>query len=84
MGTFMNVVAPQGGNAFKGSANFALQPLSWNSDNSMGGRVSGGVPKPEGVSQLDLSLGGPIVQNKAWFFSRFAGPTTSTASAGPH
>ena len=71
MGTFMNVIAPQGGNAFKGSANFSLQPLAWNSDNSNGGRVSGGVPKPVGVRQLDLSLGGPIVQNKTWFFSSF-------------
>ena len=71
MGTFMNVIAPQGGNAFKGSADFTLQPLSWNSDNSNGGRVSGGVPKPVGVRQLDLSLGGPIVQNKAWFFGTF-------------
>ncbi len=71
MGTFMNVVAPQGGNAFKGSANFAFQPVAWNSDNSNGGRVSGGVPKPVGVSQVDLSLGGPIAQNKTWFFSSF-------------
>jgi hypothetical protein len=71
MGTFMNVIAPQGGNAFKGSADFWFQPLSWNSDNSNGGRVSGGVPKPVGVRQTDLSLGGPVVQNKTWFFSSF-------------
>jgi hypothetical protein len=71
MGIYMNIIAPQGGNAFKGSANFTLQPLSWNSDNSMNSRVSGGVPKPEGVRQLDLALGGPIVQNQAWFFSDY-------------
>ena len=71
LGIYMNVLAPQGGNAFKGSAGFALQPLEWNSDNSSGGRVSGGLPKPERVRHVDLSLGGPIVQNKSWFFSSF-------------
>ncbi len=65
LGIYMNIIAPQGGNAFKGGASFAFQPLAWNSDNSMNSRVSGGVPKPEAVRQLDLSLGGPIVQDKA-------------------
>ena len=71
LGIYMNIIAPQGGNAFKGGASFAFQPLAWNSDNSMNSRVSGGVPKPEAVRQLDLSLGGPIVQDKLWFFSSY-------------
>jgi carboxypeptidase family protein len=71
IGVYMNVVAPQGGNVFKGSAGVALQPVAWNSDNSAGGRVSGGISKPEGVRQMDLSFGGPIAQSKAWFFSTF-------------
>jgi len=71
IGVYMNVVAPQGGNAYKGSAGITLQPLAWNSDNSAGGRVSGGVSKPEGVRQLDVSVGGPVAQNKAWFFGTF-------------
>ncbi len=70
-GVYMNVLSPQGGNSFKGSAGLTLQPLAWNSDNSAGGRVSGGLSKPEGVRHLDLSLGGPIVKNKAWFFNTF-------------
>src|SRR5438034_809939 len=71
IGVYMNVVAPQGGNDFKGSAGVTLQPLAWNSDNSAGGRVSGGISKPEGVRQMDLSFGGPIAQSKAWLFSTF-------------
>ncbi|MCX6550303.1 MAG: carboxypeptidase regulatory-like domain-containing protein [Acidobacteria bacterium] len=71
MGLYLNVVAPQGGNAFKGAAGFTLQPMAWNANNSSGGRVPGGLPKPEGVRQVDLSLGGPIVKDKAWFFSTF-------------
>ena len=71
LGIYMNIIAPQGGNAFKGGASFAFQPLAWNSDNSLNSRVKGGVPKPEGVRQLDLSLGGPILQNKAWFFTSY-------------
>jgi hypothetical protein len=70
-GLYLNVVAPQGGNNLKGSAGFTLQPLAWNSDNSSGGRVSGGLPKPEGVQQVDLSLGGPVKRDKVWFFSSF-------------
>jgi hypothetical protein len=70
-GVYMNVISPQGGNELKGSAGITLQPLAWNSDNSRGGRVSGGLSKPEGVRQMDLSLGGPIARNKAWFFSTF-------------
>ncbi len=70
-GIYMNIVSPRGGNAFKGSAGFTLQPLEWNADNSSGGRVSGGVPKPEEVRHIDLSLGGPVVAEKAWFFGSF-------------
>ena len=71
VGMYMNVIAPQGGNTFRGSAMYTTQPLAWNSDNSGGGRVSGGLSKPEGVEQADLSLGGPIVQNKVWFFGTY-------------
>jgi hypothetical protein len=67
-GIFLNVVAPQGGNQVRGSAVYTFQPLRWNSDNT---GDSGGLPKPEGVSQLDLSLGGSIVTDKVWYFGSF-------------
>ncbi len=70
-GIYMNVIAPQGGNTFKGSVGSTLQLLAWNSDNSQGGKEPGGMSKPEGVIHLDTSLGGPIVHNKIWFFSSF-------------
>jgi Carboxypeptidase regulatory-like domain len=70
-GIYMNIVSPRGGKDYRGSAAFDIQPLSWNADNSSGGRVSGGVPKPEEVRHVDLSFGGPLVQNRAWFFSTF-------------
>src|SRR5215207_3010192 len=30
LGIYMNIIAPQGGNTFKGGASFAFQPLAWN------------------------------------------------------
>jgi hypothetical protein len=43
-GVVMNVVTPNGGNAFKGSAAYSFQPLDWNGDNTKGGVAPGGVP----------------------------------------
>ena len=71
IGVYQNVIAPQGGNAIQGSAGVTLQPLAWNSDNASGGRVAGGNAKPEGVQMFDFSFGGPIRQEKIWFFSTY-------------
>jgi hypothetical protein len=70
-GVVMNIVTPRGGNRFKGSADYSYQPLSWNSDNTRGGRTPGGLPTAQAVKQGDLSLGGPVVKDKVWFFSAY-------------
>src|SRR5207247_9837019 len=43
-GVVMNVITPSGGNAFKGSATYDYQPRKWNSDNTIGGKNTGGIP----------------------------------------
>jgi hypothetical protein len=70
-GVVMNVVTPSGGNTFKGSAAYSFQPLDWNSDNTRGGVAPGGLPTYQEVNQWDVSLGGPILKDKVWFFGSY-------------
>jgi hypothetical protein len=70
-GLVINVVTKSGGNAFSGSAGFNYQPEGWNGDNSPTGEGLAGTPSVSVVKQLDVSVGGPIVQDKAWFFGSF-------------
>jgi hypothetical protein len=67
-GIVMNIIAPRGGNIFKGSAAYSYQALSWNGDNASS---LGGVPTFQGIKQADVSLGGPIAADKAWFFGSY-------------
>jgi hypothetical protein len=64
-GLVINLVTKSGGNNFSGSAAYTLQPFSWNGDNT--GEV-GGLPTTSKVNQLDFTFGGPIRQDKVWFF----------------
>lgn len=70
-GLVINVVTKSGGNSFSGSAGFNYQNDGWNSDNSPSGEGFAGTPSISSVKQLDVSVGGPIVQDKAWFFGSF-------------
>jgi hypothetical protein len=70
-GVVMNVVTPSGGNTLKGSASYSVQPLSWNGDNTKGGVAPGGLPTYQAVNQSDVSVGGPIVRGKMWFFGSY-------------
>ena len=70
-GVVMNVTTPQGGNQLSGAATYTYQPLDWNADNTDKGRNPGGFPTTNGTKQWDLTLGGPIVRDKVWFFSTY-------------
>jgi hypothetical protein len=70
-GVIMNIMAPRGGNVFKGAFTDNLQLESWNSDNTIGGNNPGGIPTVQSVKQFDTSLGGPIVKDRTWFFGSF-------------
>jgi hypothetical protein len=63
-GLVINMVAKSGGNQFHGSAGHTYQPFAWNDDNT-GGR---GTPAVRSINQGDYSFGGPIKQDRAWFF----------------
>jgi hypothetical protein len=70
-GVVMNVMTPSGGNSLKGSAAYSFQPLDWNSDNTKGGVAPGGLPTYQAVNQTDLTLGGPVVKDRIWFFGTY-------------
>jgi hypothetical protein len=70
-GVVMNVTTPQGGNQLSGAATYTFQPLGWNADNTHKGRNTGGLPTIQGTKQWDLTLGGPIVRDKVWFFTTY-------------
>ena len=70
-GAVMNIIAPRGGNLFKGSVAFNRQPTSWAATTPRTGGVKGGLPTVQGVKQWDASLGGPIRRDKVWFFTSF-------------
>ena len=70
-GVVMNILAPQGGNQFKGSAIYDYQNVKWNSDNTKSGAAPGGLPTAQSVKQYDLSLGGPLLRDRIWFFTSF-------------
>src|SRR3954449_1804956 len=70
-GVVMNIMAPRGGNVFKGAFSQGLQLTGWNSDNTIGGNNPGGIPTVQSVKQFDTSLGGPVVRDRTWFFASF-------------
>ena len=91
-GLAINVITKSGGNAYNGSAGFALQPLEWNDDNSTaetvfnlpselgsGSRTStGGSPVQSKITQFDGSFGGPLRRDRVWFFGSFRASRVET------
>jgi hypothetical protein len=76
-GLVLNMVSKSGGNDFHGSAGYTYQPFAWNGDNT-GGE---GTPATRSINQGDFSFGGPILRDRAWFFSAFRYQSNQSASA---
>lgn len=70
-GVVMNIIAPRGGNQYRGSFVYDYQNIDWNADNTKGGSAPGGLPTAQSVNQFDASVGGPIMRDKIWFFVSF-------------
>ena len=56
-GVVMNIIAPRGGNQFRGTFMYDYQDIDWNADNTKGGSAPGGLPTIQSVNQFDASLG---------------------------
>jgi hypothetical protein len=70
-GVVMNIIAPRGGNQFRGTFMYDYQDIDWNADNTKGGSAPGGLPTIQSVNQFDASLGGPLLRDRVWFFAAF-------------
>ncbi|MBI1872270.1 MAG: TonB-dependent receptor [Acidobacteria bacterium] len=67
VGVVINIATPSGTNQIKGSAAAVYQAKGWNGNNA----AAGGKSAHQKVFQPDLSLGGPLVKNKLFFFGSF-------------
>jgi len=66
VGQFMNIVTKSGGNDVHGSAAFFMIPQIFNTTN-----VNGIAANQRKDYQPDMTLGGPIMHDKAWFFGSY-------------
>ena len=62
-GVVVNIATQSGTNALKGAAAMAITPRSWNGDNT-----PTGTSAINELFQLDGSLGGPVIKNRAWYY----------------
>jgi len=67
----MNIIAPRGGNLFRGSVQYEGAKFDWNSDNTQNSVAPGGTPTSQSVNQWDASIGGPIKRDKIWAFGAY-------------
>ncbi|HTM25620.1 MAG TPA: TonB-dependent receptor [Vicinamibacterales bacterium] len=65
-GGVINIATASGTNRPKGAATLFVQPRRWNDSNQPGG-TSTSVDQ----TQIDLSLGGPVVKNRMWGFGSY-------------
>ena len=72
-GLVINMISKSGGNSLSGSVGYTLMPYSWNDNNAAEDRQAGvvGTPGTRKVDQFDVAMGGPIRQDKIWWFGAY-------------
>lgn len=75
-GLVINMISKSGSNEYHGSAGYTYQPFQWNADNT-GGE---GTPTTRAINQADFSVGGPIRQDRIWFFGATRWQSNQSAS----
>lgn len=72
-GLVINMISKSGGNSLSGSLGYTLMPYSWNDNNAAENRQAGvvGTPGTRKVDQFDVALGGPLRQDKIWWFGAY-------------
>ncbi len=71
-GAVVNVVSKSGGNKFSGTAEFFLDHEKLKSDNTKGTPFEGSKSGAKYQIEPVVTLGGPIVKEKAWFFTNLS------------
>ncbi len=67
-GAVINVVSKSGGNRFSGTASFYLNQEKLKSDNTKGTPLEGSKSGNKIEYEPIITLGGPIIKDKLWFF----------------
>ena len=73
-GLNMNLVPKDGGNRFSGGARYAKSPQSWQGDNLTDNLKALGVTGVDRIAnfyEYNVEEGGPIAQDKVWFYGAF-------------
>lgn len=71
-GVRMNMIPREGGNRISGDYKASYRPGTWQSSNLTGRHVDRGLRAGNAIDRIfdtTLSLGGPIVKDKVWFFT---------------
>ena len=69
MGTIVNVVTKSGGSTLSGSAGFYYNSDKLQSTNTKGTPLEGRLSGYNYVYEPSITLGGPIIKERAWFFA---------------
>jgi hypothetical protein len=73
-GVNMNLIPKDGGNQFRGGFKAFKSPESWQGDNLTDDLQAKGVSAVDKISNFyewNVEQGGPIIQNKLWFYGAF-------------
>lgn len=66
VGVVINMATQSGTNDFKGAAGLIYTARAWNANNNPDGTTA-----TRSIFQADLSGGGPVIRNRAWFFGSY-------------
>jgi outer membrane receptor protein involved in Fe transport len=70
-GAIVNAVTKSGGNNFSGSASVYYNHESFNGDNTKGTVLEGSASGDKFSFNPSVSIGGPVIKNKVWFFGSY-------------
>jgi len=71
-GAALNVVTKSGGNEFHGEVNYFMQSVDWVSDNTADYEQYGiSAPTASKLTDPNFAVGGPVLQDRIWFFFNF-------------
>ena len=81
-GAVLNAIMKSGGNVFSGDASFYYTNKSLQADNWTKKGLEAPPEEVQYAYEVNLTLGGPIVKNKVWFFGALGYAPTSTNVEG--
>ena len=82
MGAAVNVVTRSGGNKLNGSLSVYYNDKALQSNNTAGTPLAGGQSGFQYIAEPGLTLGGPVIKDKLWFFTNLSMNAKSRLVAG--